>query len=105
MTPEEILLGAIEVLEKNGHTTDGEFYDPETGGYCALGALAVSAGDKLCGTHLSSELTWESPSFMAAVTRLVDVIGVADYSDIPDWNDQLASKEDVILAMKKAAGR
>lgn len=41
-TTSRILDDAADILEKHGFTTD-RCYDPETGGYCALGAIARAA--------------------------------------------------------------
>lgn len=63
----------------------------EVTGACATGAIAA-----VCGFKTSSNSAWK-----AAIDRLGALIGG---NLIPDWNDRTErTKEDVILAMKKAA--
>jgi hypothetical protein len=103
VTPDEIIKGAIEVLETEGHTKNGRYYQHGEG-YCALGAMGVAAGvfreekgvtDCMASFFRVVECT-------EAANRVARAAGLGDYAFIPDWNDDEASAEDVILAMKRA---
>jgi hypothetical protein len=99
MTPEEILLDAIAVLEKGGWQKNkygAANRDCEP--HCAVGAMRVAAGD-----WMKTEIY---PAYTEAIQRLAKV--VEPYMPEDDiavfaWNDAQDSAEDIILAMKKAA--
>lgn len=114
-TSDELLAGAIEVIERDGwHQHD--LYQPppyewtaedartlvrareeaaKTAPVCAMGALhRASSGSARCENPEDEE------GYLEAIRRLSQVV---DCSAIPDWNDaRETTKEDVILGFKRA---
>ncbi|MGW6255445.1 DUF6197 family protein [Streptomyces sp. NPDC055085] len=110
MTPEELLLAAIDIIQRDGWH-QGDLYKPpatwkancwreacdeaaRTAPTCAMGALFRAAH----GTSRWVDLT---DSALGAVSLLQGHLGTPM---IPHWNDAPErTAEDVILAMKRAA--
>lgn len=106
MTPEEALTKAAGIVSECGHTKDGRF-TAKDGGVCAIGALALATG---CGKQVDHypgmDIDWgnDDSLMMQAGTLLAKHLDLRDHDalSIPEWNDNEASAEDVILAMKRA---
>jgi hypothetical protein len=99
MTPEEILLDTIAVLEKGGWQKDKYgSSDNDCTPHCVVGAMRVAAGDWVT--------TSVYPSYNEAMQRLAKLVNPevpADDIAVFVWNDEQDSAEDIILALKKAA--
>lgn len=108
MTPEDILSKAADIIATEGHTKGGRYHDPETGTYCALGAMGKASGlllpepQEALGGYMHG--FYNDDTCMETARRFAKTAGLSDWHEIPDWNDSEASAEDVILAMKRAAG-
>lgn len=117
MTPEEVLEGAVEILERDGWC-QGELYvgsdlprddqwrqtNSESAPACAMGAIYRAA----MGTSDSMffQPHWEAGGANDLLSRVFRRMekAIGDSRSIAAWNDDRErSKEDVILAMKEAA--
>ncbi|MFF8831330.1 hypothetical protein [Streptomyces sp. NPDC015131] len=124
MTPDDLLRGAIEIIERDGWHQKDYHQHPDiidiagiekptmddwryqgwlaerTAPVCALGAINRARG----GT--ATETAEDSAAWDGAVKRLAAVVaGTRCHSEIviPKWNDDPnTSKEDVLLAFKRA---
>lgn len=107
MTPEDILSKAADIIATEGHTKGGRYHDPETGTYCALGAMGKASGlllpepQEALGGYMHG--FYNDDTCIEAAQRFAKAAGLDNFYEIPEWNDE-ASAEDVILAMKRAAG-
>lgn len=107
MTPEEALTKAAGIISERGHTKDGRFMTDD-GKVCAIGALALAAN---CGQQVDHypgmSIDWglnNNSLLMRAGAMLAKHLDLQDHDalSVPQWNDNEASAEDVILAMKRA---
>lgn len=104
MTPEEALTKAAGIVAERGYTKDGRFM-ADDGRVCAMGALALVTG---CGQQVDHypgmSIDWGKADSLIqqAGDLLAKGLDLEDCMSIPQWNDNVASAEDVILAMKRA---
>lgn len=106
MTPEEALTKAAGIISERGHTKDGVFMNVD-GNVCAIGALALATN---CGMQVDHypgmSIDWggDESLLMRAGGLLARHLDLRDHDalSVPEWNDNEASAEDVILAMKRA---
>lgn len=113
MTPEEILSGAIEVIERDGWFQGNIFQYPDALGpeeyveaskkapVCSIGAIYRAAYGRCLEINFTEAGEELCASVGVAMNKLKRTLGI---DGIAHWNDDPArSKEDVILAMKQAA--
>jgi hypothetical protein len=124
----KILDQAADILEKRGFTTS-KCYDPESGGYCALGAIARAAYPKAKDEDIDSiayagveynddaDCTCEScatpkrkpdPRYVEAVTIAAQTILRRKNVGMPagivyDYNDCAKSPKQVVKMLRRAA--
>lgn len=120
-TVDKILDQAADILETKGFTTE-MCYDPETGGYCALGAIARAAYPKAKnadidviayeGVEYSGHAEDANPRYVQAVRLAAKTIrrrkhldGSAPASVVYGYNDQAKSPKQVVKMLRRAATR
>lgn len=106
MTPQEILTAAADLIEEKGAITqDGDYYDPDTGCYCALGAIAKVTGfDFNHGQWSVNYHIIADGDRTEAAQTLAESLGFTSCHEIPAWNDhEVTGWQDVVTAMRGAA--
>lgn len=112
MTPEDILEGAIEVIERDGWhqgnpypvrgSTIADMEASKKGPVCAIGAASRAyCGHANSGYVAMSARRASLDAYREAVERMADAL---DGGSVAEFNDRpTTTKEDVVLMMKRAA--